>query len=141
MENTLENKAKFFALYWGQKVVHYNNNLGGLRNISQEHFNDDSYLELTPSYQITDEDAKRVCEIFDVSYNNNPNDESHFDLEGALEWIEAFYEEPAGYYVDGYAGNQLLSASDYLRSKGYALPYMGLSVEKQIEYGWVKLKN
>lgn len=28
---------------------------------------------------------------------------------------------------------------DYLRSKGYALPYMGISVEKQIEYGWIKL--
>ena len=26
-------------------------------------------------------------------------------------------------------------AYDYLRSKGYALPWMGLSVEKLIEYG------
>lgn len=28
---------------------------------------------------------------------------------------------------------------DYLRSKGYALPYMGLSVKKMVEYGWIKL--
>ena len=34
-----------------------------------------------------------------------------------------------------------LNLYDYLRSKGYALPYMGLSVEKQIEYGWIKLKE
>lgn len=30
---------------------------------------------------------------------------------------------------------------DYLRSKGYAIPYMGLTVEKQIEYGWIKLTD
>jgi len=29
----------------------------------------------------------------------------------------------------------------YLQSKGYALPYMGLSVEQLIEYGWIKLKD
>ena len=29
---------------------------------------------------------------------------------------------------------------DYLRSKGYALPYMDLSVEDLISYGWIKLK-
>jgi DNA polymerase III gamma/tau subunit len=28
---------------------------------------------------------------------------------------------------------------DYLRSKGYALPWMGLSVETLQEYGWIKL--
>jgi hypothetical protein len=30
---------------------------------------------------------------------------------------------------------------DYLRSKGYALPWMGLSVDELVEYGWVKLKD
>jgi len=30
-------------------------------------------------------------------------------------------------------------AYDYLRSKSYALPYMGLSVEEQVERGWVRL--
>lgn len=33
------------------------------------------------------------------------------------------------------------SDSDYLRSKGYVLPYMDLSVEDLIEYNWVKLKE
>lgn len=28
---------------------------------------------------------------------------------------------------------------DYLRSRGYALPFMGISVEQQIEAGWIKL--
>jgi len=30
---------------------------------------------------------------------------------------------------------------DYLRSKGYALPYMDLSVDDLVNYGWVKLKT
>jgi hypothetical protein len=30
---------------------------------------------------------------------------------------------------------------DYLRSKGYALPWMDLSVEDLVEYGWIKLKE
>lgn len=35
----------------------------------------------------------------------------------------------------------LIETIDYIRSKGYALPWMGLSVEQQIEYGWIKLKD
>lgn len=36
--------------------------------------------------------------------------------------------------------NAIDTAIDYLRSKGYALPYLGISVEEQIEFGWIKLK-
>ena len=31
--------------------------------------------------------------------------------------------------------------SDWLRSKGYAVSYLGLSVKEQVDRGWVKLKN
>jgi hypothetical protein len=33
------------------------------------------------------------------------------------------------------------SVVDYLRSKGYALPFLGMSVEEQINLGWIKLKE
>lgn len=39
-------------------------------------------------------------------------------------------------------GNFHLSCAylcDYFRAKGYALPFMGISVNKLIEYGWIKL--
>lgn len=29
--------------------------------------------------------------------------------------------------------------ADFLRSRGYALPFKGISVEEQIKAGWVKL--
>ena len=34
-----------------------------------------------------------------------------------------------------------IKTGDYFRSKGYALSYMGLSVEDLVEYGWIKLKE
>lgn len=49
-ENTLENKAKFFTQYWGQKVFVYDNHSPRIissdkyiENISSKH-----YLELKP---------------------------------------------------------------------------------------------
>jgi len=32
-------------------------------------------------------------------------------------------------------------AVDFLRSKGYALPFMGLSVDELVNYGWIKFKQ
>lgn len=34
-----------------------------------------------------------------------------------------------------------LRVIDYLRSKGYALPYMGISVDEMIEFDWIKIKK
>lgn len=39
--------------------------------------------------------------------------------------------------IDLYQGYCL----DYLRQNGFAAEWMGISVEKQIEYGWIKLKE
>lgn len=35
----------------------------------------------------------------------------------------------------------ILHGFDYLRSKGYALPWMGYTVEQLISFGWLKLKQ
>lgn len=137
LENKVENKAKFFAQYWGQKVMRranefllhntYEVNGGNLdRNASI------LVLLLKPLSAISDEHAIEVANIFDL-------DEDKRKATDLAEWIEALFTETAGYYIDGYTGNQLLEAIDYLRSKGYALPYLGLSVEQQIEYGWIRL--
>jgi len=39
----------------------------------------------------------------------------------------------------GYKHRYLPEIFDYLRSKGYALSWMGLSVEEMVEAGWIKL--
>lgn len=103
MENTLENKAKFFALYWGQKCAwvkwpHENEYLG---KVSAYSIMWTSYLELKPLSSISNED------VIEVSETVCPE----------------------------------MHAVDYLRSKGYALSYNGLSVEELVNRGWVKLKG
>lgn len=107
IQNTLENKARFFAQYWGQKVfktslkqeIPHKNNFG--KSIQ---FND--FLELKPLSQINDEDAINL-----------------------------------GYGYASHLKSNLDRNIDQLRNLGYALPYMDLSVEDLVEYGWVKLKE
>lgn len=137
MENTLENKAKFFAQYWGQNILRYHN--AGVHTIVDENVLNPkknnikhSWLELTPLSAISDEDAIEVALLC-----GGANSVSH-----GKEILKAVFgnhfnnryssNPPAGYYTD---------IIDFVRSKGYAVPYLNLTVNQMIEYGWVKLKN
>ena len=115
MENTLENKVKFFAMHWGQKVhkcigqpdfVYYTVDCRWIRDKVD-------YLELTSLYKITDDDA------FKIGFGNRSS-------------FLAINKQRYIYHADHI---------DYLRSKGYAVPWMGLSIEQLINYGWIKLKK
>jgi hypothetical protein len=118
-ENTLENKANFIMLYFNQKVLCFRNILEpiiyvGLDDqISLGKARKEDFLLLTPLSQITDEDA-----------------------------IECGYEDAAQLLrFKNKRTKPMFELHDYLRSKGYALPWMGLSVDELVEYGWVKLKD
>lgn len=108
MENTLQNKAKFFAQYWGQELIQaegYEKKF----NVSDMYvsgFDGKEWLELKPLSSITDEDAKKL------GYSS-----------------PLLLKKHSSFHVDE------------LRALGYALWWHGLSVEKQIEYGWIKLKS
>jgi len=117
MENTIENKAKFFALYWGgfdlfnDKRTWHNAPVRGdlLDRVSKQ-----CYLRLKPLSSISDEDATKALNLHRVT---------------AKVFLELY---PIGDSIE-------LDAVDYLRSKGYALPFMGISVEQMVEWGWIKL--
>jgi len=147
MENTLENQQKFRMQYYGQELLQLisdGKKYGSKLFRVTEHAGY-GYLELTPLSMISDEDAIEAAKMFDIQLPIDEIDESnnaiqifdeqgdkiiiYFDGEIILE--EGKIQEP----------KSILKAYDYLRSKGYALPFMGLSVEQQIEYGWVKLKK
>ena len=148
MENTLENKAKFFALYWGQMVLSDGIEIGGCVGDCEP----DMFLELKPLSSITDEDAIEVAKILRPhSFEMHPRGwkvnrtENEIEITHRQSIFEFDIDYSGSLGVDSdagwsYLGNaEQLFAYDYLRSKGYALPYMGLSVEKLVEYGWVKL--
>ncbi len=126
-ENTLEHKQSFFAKYWnwiyeGESVC-----------VNIEDTQESDFLELKPLSQITDEDA---IEVFDAVY---PNSLPVSDYEKT--------EAVKGVFESEFRPHKFLDLSesssfiDACRRFGYALPFDGLSVEDQIEYGWIKLKN
>ena len=128
IQNTLENKTKFFAQYWGQDVLcrvifGKNKNEIIMHNTPCSNLKlgeiIDSYLELKPLSQISDEESILMYRGLETHYEN------------------------AKQFLEDYAALDFLSQNeaDILRSKGYALPWMDLSVEDLVEYGWVKLKE
>lgn len=129
LENTLENKARFFALYWNLnigKCKSYHRNV--ITRISADTIDIIDYLELTPLSLITDEDINEVIRIFDAV-------DKSISENGCR---EATYEEVKR---DIEALTILDYISGYLRSKGYAVPWMGMSVDDLVSYGWVKIKE
>lgn len=135
MENTLENKAKFFALYWGQNRRGWHENEKPSTSILSTYIRK-AYIKSTcvfarPIASITDEEAVRVSEILTDSEGlAHPLNESQI----------AFHANRGRAHV--LPSRQVRSdVADYLRSIGFAVPYMGLSVGKLVEYGWVKLTD
>lgn len=125
MKNTLDNKRKFFALYFGQELLSWKDKLVKrlckVEEISEIDIREDFefyFLKLTPLSKISDEDAIKCWE------NDN-----YIPSENDVKNVERLFTEMSAIN------------SDYLRSKGYALPWMGLTVEEIIDYGWVELKT
>lgn len=132
LENTLENKARFFALYWGQEVHYYR--LRKLTPFKKHEVNGSTYgyLVLTPLSQISEEDLKAISFNFPdgtegIEFDFQPNNyKFHWKAKKGINVKE-------GYLT--------LKDFDYLRSKGYALPFHNLSVQDLIDYKWVRLKD
>lgn len=134
MENTIENKTKLFVQYWGQTIMMYENS--DFVTTIHEHNLEEiplSYLQLIPLSQITDEDAVECLRHFTRGSGNSTSD---------YEYCKSQNYNPSqmlSYFNKYKFWNYRPETIDYLRSKGYALPYNGLSVENQIQYGWIKL--
>lgn len=133
MENALENKAKFFALYWGQEILKAAS-VQGTFKVGKSFMGKiyaDQYLILKPLSSISDEDLIQVSKYIGQDRGVG-------------------FEEIVKRNVFGYMYGRLMPSIeihksilviDFLRSRGYALPWMGLSVEEQVNRGWVKLKG
>lgn len=89
----------------------------------------------------------------EVAYVTYPHEEGIIDhiADYSLHYIQYLELKPLSSVIDkdaiklGYGNakhllSNILYNRDELRQLGYALDWCGLSVEKQIEYGWIKLK-
>lgn len=137
MENTLENKAKFFAQYWGQKVLHRQHLVNG--NLIDLVYNKDTkdkyWLGLKPLSSITDEDA---IILMNIIYPEFDKKEILYKKDRFIYFLS---KNPIYHISMECVEDNCIYVFDYLRSKAYAIPWMGLSVDELIEYGWVKLED
>lgn len=134
MENTLENKEKFFSQYYGQKVL-----LLDRENNKTHHVYSHSLC------MVADGRFPSACLLL-----KHIIDISNYDSK-KLSVIEADYRTEDVYKRGKViASNLNLGAYnnynakitrmvDYLRSHGYALPFMGIPVDVLVEYCWIKL--
>lgn len=131
MENNLDNKAKFFAQYWGQAVMRYDtgNVIYGVEGKLVNTVDEKDYLQLKPLSSISDEDA---IELWDKLYLNNTwaNKEKIYAVHTSI-----------GLDSNDYTFFEVQIIVDFLRSKGYALPFGGLSVEQLVKYNWLRLSE
>lgn len=179
MKNTIENKNKFFAQYYGQPIgtkYYSDNDQFHKYVIGKDGFNW-SWINLKPLSQISNEDAIEVAKLAHQSEHNNwiikrrdsdlKYGSIHIERKGKLNDV---YHVGISYkYAEIFANHHFLKTKDddaksfktnigkiqvnalkptpyiiivdYLRSKGYALPYLGITVEEMINWGWIKLKQ
>jgi hypothetical protein len=140
MENTLQNKAKFFAQYLFQDVLLGFANQpfakkGNLINLNQYHVSP-HYLALTDGSHIpklflksieniTDEDAIELSKYDSYPNQSNP-------IKYGKELVGIFIKK--GFWCAKY------DAIDFLRSRGYAVPFLDLSISDLVSYEWIVLK-
>lgn len=151
IENTLENKAKFFALYLNRKKCIIRQGYINRDNIEPNGVDEYDSLELKHLSSITDEDAIEVAKIrfhyekydeFEVSVKDVPFYKSvHVCTE---KFHDTLYMPHDANDLESNVCDMHGSIThivDYLRSRGYLLPWMGLKPDEIIDYGWVKLKK
>ena len=133
MTNTIENKQRFFDAYSGQKIFRYswNEELYTNRYLDQEKLHKYT-AELKPLSKISDEDAIEVAKI--LGYGLYKSGMIFY----GKRFIEYFEKKRTAH---GYEIRQIFIAIDYLRSKSYLLPFMDLTIEQILEYGWAVLKS
>lgn len=128
-DNYLESKNRFFALYWGQYVAIQKNiktHVGTNCYIGAGI----AYLELKTLSQMNDEELMWVAEQVFIEDFLVGTDKGRI-IEAARHHIKTS--------KDRFSDSR--ERSDYLRKKGYAVPYLTYSVQDLVDVGWIKLKE
>lgn len=144
-EITRENKQRFFAQHWGQAVL-CSDRYG--RELVITYFNPSQvlvdgmsglnyHLELTSLADISDEDAIEVWDLLHPDGGNKHKLTREEVIRQGKDIAESIQYSRSGWMV---GLRSVLDIVDFLRSRGYLLPWMGLSCEELIEAGWVKYK-
>lgn len=133
MKNTLENRIKFFTQYWGQGILRHEDweegTWFGIHAKSmlfvEENGGEGYYIELKETGYLKKKQLKK-CDF-------NFSKDAKIIIKG--EYWKGY--DSKGFFLG--EGALLPSNIDYLRSEGFAVPWNKLSVEKLLEYKWIKI--
>lgn len=125
-------RSRFFAQYWGVKCLY----VGGVGLVKVgtggwylEH--PDLFLELKPISSLSDEES---IEYFDVLWGGSHKDHTkEFKISVGKDWSSSLTIERFGLMP-----SNVINGVDYLRSKGYAIPFMGYSINDLVSLGWFR---
>lgn len=134
VELTNELKARFFALYWGQRVWPNQFTVDGQMNSLSEEAMDALFVELRPLSSITEEEAESLKEYKSFSFHTANKFVSMLPNYNLKE-IKAHASKAI------FLAYHSCEGADTLRRLGFALPFMGIPVDQWIEWGVVKLKE
>jgi hypothetical protein len=112
-------KCRFFAQYWGTKTMYVGG--VGLVEVGNGGWNlkhPDFFLQLKPLSILSDEDYHIIAELYVKPIFRNK---------------ENYIDEATQFTIFK------VEEIDFLRSKGYAVPFMEYSVDDLISFGWVQL--
>ncbi|NCT09170.1 MAG: hypothetical protein GW772_03695 [Flavobacteriia bacterium] len=127
-EQDLELRTQFFVHYWGQKLLQVTSTqiveVGQHWNLKHPNFK----LKLKPLSTLKDHEALIVGQI------ENFESKKPIDLISSEDFILLMVDLKHG-------SCHKFHVVDYLRSKGYALPFMQYSVKDLVEMGWVELSS
>lgn len=135
-----EMKEKYFAQHHGQKLMMYGQGVlmqpktvTGYRidRMREGGYSYKEYLLLTPLDQISDEDAIEVATlVYKDLHNWSPKEQVKFGKDAVTDVLSGSFKF-----------EKTLEIVDFLRSRGYALPWNGHSVEELIEAGYCQLRK
>ena len=117
-----KDQQAFIAVYWGIQAPNFINHIMNRR-----------ILELTPLHLITEEDAWDVNEM--TKFNHSRGKE--FIRNEIRNWL-IFNGTGLGNTSHKWDFTRVV---DYLRSKGYLLPFRGYTAGQILEMGWAKIKE
>lgn len=136
MENTLENKAKFFAQYLGQKVfwhLEYGKEISIIQSIMIDvkyHYLGEGYcLKLKSLSMISDGDLLKIAEL--LSWSSKISESAIITQTKELLQVKQFQ---TNLYRENWS-----DIVDKIRELGYAHKWNGLSVDTMLDYGWIIL--
>ncbi len=131
----IQHKRLFAYKYYGSKYK-YKNDFGTYSGVvgdfhTNEKINNESFCLLLKSIdKITDEDA---IELYSIKYPDDECLDSHK--------IGNVKQSVSNIIENDFPIRNSLVAIDFLRAKGYALPYMKYSVSDLIKAGVIKIVN